>query len=53
MLNPAINVGLVAPGYSADLLILAGNPLADIKNTRKITAIYHRGRLVPNPAPQD
>ena len=52
-LNPAINVGLVAPGYSADLLILAANPLVDIKNTRKITAIYHRGRLVPNPAPQD
>jgi imidazolonepropionase-like amidohydrolase len=46
-------VGLLLPGYSADLIILSENPLLDIKNTRKIRAVYHRGRLVANPAPQD
>jgi imidazolonepropionase-like amidohydrolase len=53
VLDPAMNVGLLLPGYSADLIILSENPLMDIKNTRKIRAIYHRGRLVANPAPQD
>jgi imidazolonepropionase-like amidohydrolase len=52
-LDPSINVGLVSPGFSADLIILDSNPLDDIRNTHKIAAIYHRGRLVPNPAPKD
>ena len=52
-LDPTLNVGLVSAGFSADLLILDSNPLDDIRNTRKIAAIYHRGRLVPNPAPKD
>jgi imidazolonepropionase-like amidohydrolase len=53
VLDPTMNVGLLLPGFSADLIILSEDPLRDIKNTRKITAIYHRGRLVPNPAPQN
>ena len=52
-LDPTINVGLISPGYSADILILTANPLTDIRNTRKIAAIYHRGHLIPNPAPQN
>jgi imidazolonepropionase-like amidohydrolase len=52
-LDPTLNVGLISAGFSADLLILDSNPLDDIRNTRKIAAIYHRGRLVPNPAPKD
>jgi imidazolonepropionase-like amidohydrolase len=52
-LDPTLNLGLIAPGYSADLIILAANPLTDIKNTRRIVAVYHHGRSVSNPAPQD
>ena len=52
-LDPTLCLGLIAPGYSADLIILTADPLADIKNTRRISAIYHHGRAVANPAPQD
>jgi len=52
-LDPTVNVGLISPGFSADILILAADPLADIRNTRKIAAIYHHGKLIPNPAPQN
>ena len=52
-LDPTLNVGLISPGYSADIIILAADPLIDIRNTRKIAAIYHRGHLIPNPAPQN
>jgi imidazolonepropionase-like amidohydrolase len=52
-LDPTITVGLISPGYSADLILLTADPLTDIHNTRHIAAIYHRGRPVPNPAPQD
>ena len=51
-LDPTITVGLIAPGYSADLILLTADPLTDIHNTRHIAAIYHHGRPVPNPAPQ-
>ena len=52
-LDPTINVGLISPGYSADVIVLAADPLTDIRNTRKIVAVYHRGKLVPNTPPQD
>jgi imidazolonepropionase-like amidohydrolase len=53
LLDPTVNVGLISPGYSADIIILAADPLTDIRNSRKIAAIYHHGKLIPNPAPQD
>lgn len=37
--------GVVAAGKRADLLLLEGNPLADIKNTRRITAVIVAGKL--------
>jgi imidazolonepropionase-like amidohydrolase len=52
-LNPTLNLGLIAPGYSADLLILSADPLANITNTRHIEAVYHHGHPVANPAPQN
>jgi imidazolonepropionase-like amidohydrolase len=52
-LDPTVNVGLISPGFSADVLVLDADPLADIRNTRKIAAIYHHGRRVADPAPQD
>jgi imidazolonepropionase-like amidohydrolase len=40
------DLGLVAPGKSADFVILDANPLDDITNTRRIADVYLRGRKV-------
>jgi imidazolonepropionase-like amidohydrolase len=40
------DAGTIEPGKSADLLVLDANPLDDIKNTRKISAVYIRGTAV-------
>jgi imidazolonepropionase-like amidohydrolase len=37
--------GTVEPGKRADLLVLAGDPVADIHNTRKLEAIVKDGRV--------
>jgi imidazolonepropionase-like amidohydrolase len=42
--------GTVAPGRNADLVLLDANPLDDIHNTRKISAVIVRGRLLDRPA---
>ncbi|MBB5078359.1 amidohydrolase family protein [Nonomuraea endophytica] len=38
--------GTVAPGKYADLVVLDGDPLADIANTRRIHAVVCRGRYL-------
>lgn len=38
--------GTIEPGKTADLIILNGNPVQDIKNTRKIAAVYKAGQEV-------
>jgi len=40
------SLGLLAPGKVADLLVLSKDPLADIRNTRAITAVMARGYLL-------
>jgi imidazolonepropionase-like amidohydrolase len=40
----AKDLGVIAPGAKADLLILKGNPLANIRDTRSIDAVYIGGR---------
>jgi imidazolonepropionase-like amidohydrolase len=40
-------IGAVAPGKWGDLLVLDANPLADIKNTHKISGVYIAGNKVP------
>jgi imidazolonepropionase-like amidohydrolase len=42
--------GTVATGNSADFIVLAANPLDDIKNTRLIDAVYLRGEAVDREA---
>lgn len=55
-LNPAKYLGLldllgtVEEGKIADLVLLDGNPLADIGNTRKVAAVIINGRFLNTPA---
>ena len=40
-------MGAIAPGMRADLVLLDANPLNDIRNTRTIDRVIARGRLMP------
>jgi imidazolonepropionase-like amidohydrolase len=40
------SLGLIAPGKVADLVILEGDPLADIRNTLAIERVMSRGTLL-------
>ncbi|MCP3801669.1 amidohydrolase family protein [Allokutzneria sp. A3M-2-11 16] len=40
------NSGTVEPGKDADLVVLEANPLADIRNTRRVDSVVARGRLI-------
>jgi imidazolonepropionase-like amidohydrolase len=39
-------LGTLAPGKSADFVVLDANPLDDILNTRRISQVYLRGRQI-------
>jgi imidazolonepropionase-like amidohydrolase len=41
--------GVLAPGKLADFVQLNADPLADIANTEKIAAVWHRGKKVGGP----
>ena len=41
-----LNTGMVAPGKSADFIVLNANPLENIANTRRIDKVYLRGQEV-------
>jgi imidazolonepropionase-like amidohydrolase len=43
-------LGTIATGKVADLVLLGADPLADIRNTRQITAVILRGRLLDRSA---
>lgn len=40
------DLGTIAPGKSADFIVLNANPLDDIGNTRRIASVYLRGAAV-------
>jgi imidazolonepropionase-like amidohydrolase len=42
----ATDRGTLEPGKRADFLVLAADPLADIRNTQKLVAIWHGGREI-------
>jgi hypothetical protein len=48
-LGLADSVGTIAPGRVADLVLLDADPLADIRNTRRIAGVVLRGRLFGRP----
>jgi imidazolonepropionase-like amidohydrolase len=45
------DAGTIATGKSADFIVLAANPLDDIKNTRRIDDVYLRGVKVDRSTP--
>ena len=45
-LKIANEAGTLEAGKSADLLVLDANPLDNITNTRKISAVYLRGEAI-------
>jgi imidazolonepropionase-like amidohydrolase len=46
LLNMAGAHGTVEPGKAADLVLLEGDPLADVRNVGRIAAVVWRGRLL-------
>jgi imidazolonepropionase-like amidohydrolase len=48
-LGMADRLGTIAPGKLADLVLLSGDPLADIANTRRIEAVIQNGRIYHKP----
>ncbi|HUP95184.1 MAG TPA: amidohydrolase family protein [Burkholderiales bacterium] len=45
------DAGTLQPGKSADFIVLDANPLDDITNTRRISAVYLRGQPVDRTKP--
>jgi imidazolonepropionase-like amidohydrolase len=46
-----VDTGTLEVGKSADFIVLDANPLDDITNTRKISAVYLRGVAVDRSQP--
>jgi imidazolonepropionase-like amidohydrolase len=42
--------GTIAPGKRADLLLIEGNPIADIRSTRKISIVMQGGNIIKTKA---
>ena len=43
---------MIRPGYVADLIAVAGDPLTDISRLRDVRMVMQGGRVVPLPGQQ-
>jgi len=48
ILGGAKEFGTLQPGRKADFMVLDGNPLDDIHNTEKLSAVWQAGKTVPS-----
>lgn len=48
LIFPNLKAGKIETGYDADMIILTKNPLEDIRNTKAIDMIFHKGILINN-----
>jgi imidazolonepropionase-like amidohydrolase len=46
LLGAAERIGKIASGYEASLVIVDGNPLEDIRGTRRISDVFFKGERV-------
>ena len=44
-------IGTISPGYEADLVAIAGDPLGDIAAVRRVVFVMRGGRVYRNIAP--
>ena len=53
LLGLADRIGVVKPGYFADLLVVRGDPVSSITATRSVALVTKSGRIVfaEDPAP--
>jgi imidazolonepropionase-like amidohydrolase len=42
-------IGTVEPGKIADLILMPGDPLADVSGLEKVTHVFQGGKLVKRP----
>ena len=49
ILGRADRIGTITVGKLADLVVLDGDPTTDIANTKKIHAVWHRGKKAAGP----
>jgi imidazolonepropionase-like amidohydrolase len=47
-LNLGDKIGTIQPGYQADLIAVAGNPLTDISALRNVTFVMKAGKVFKN-----
>lgn len=47
ILGASRDVGTIAPGYRADLVLLDADPSVDIRNTRRIWKVVQGGHVIP------
>jgi len=46
LLDPTAKFGVVAPGAYADLVLVDGNPLEDVRALRRVVAVWQAGHLL-------